>query len=541
MAAVVVPVAPAGRRLPAPLWWTVSSGVLLLVIFAGYTVWAGVWTTAGVYLEDFRSYVATGKAVRAGLPLYEQGVSHLPTIGGTFKYTPFAAGLFVPLTVVPKLLLPLLALLVNLFSLLAVVWISLGSLGYARDNGRLAATAALTALALPLQPVLMNFTVGQVNLFLLLLVLADLTGRNRWWTGAGVGLAAAIKLTPAIFVLYLLLTRRFKAAAMAIATFAATVLAGFIALPRDSAAFWAANLADPSRITGDSDATSPENQSIRGALARLLDIPDVAGPTWIPVAALIAFATFWIAYRAHRNGQDLLAVSVTGALMVLVTPWTWTHYWVWFIPFFVMAACAAHNARHWWPAATLTATYLLLFSWQVGTGRNNIPLVGLAVLPENHPPKAQAAAHALYVALALALLLIAALRPTWLSLATKGNHHDGGPGASPGGGVGVRPPQKGETPGRGKVAKRPTSLGQWGERRVSNPRPPGPQPGALPAELRPPSAREPRAITSLAVIVAGALAGFAGGYLWCCSCTSAAAALASSLVGPGWGTKATRR
>ncbi|WP_370967140.1 glycosyltransferase 87 family protein [Amycolatopsis sp. cg9] len=422
--------------------------MLLLVIFAGYTVWAGVWTTAGVYLEDFRSYVATGKAVRAGLPLYEQGVSHLPTIGGTFKYTPFAAGLFVPLTVVPKLLLPLLALLANLFSLLAVIWISLGSLGYARDHGRAAATAALTALALPLQPVLMNFTTGQVNLFLLLLVLADLTGRNRWWTGAGVGLAAAIKLTPAIFVVYLLLTRRFKAAAMAVATFAATVLAGFIALPQDSAAFWAANLADPSRITGDSDATAPENQSIRGALARILDIADPPGSIWIPAAALIALAAFWTAVRAQRNGQELLAVSAIGALMVLVTPWTWTHYWVWFIPFLVMAACAAHHARPWWPAATLTATYLLLFPWRVGTGRNNIPLVGLVVLPENHPPEAQATAHTLYVALALALLLLAALTPTWLSPATKGNHNDGGPGVSPRRGHGGSTPKKRRNPRR---------------------------------------------------------------------------------------------
>ncbi|MFG1640772.1 glycosyltransferase 87 family protein [Amycolatopsis sp. NPDC049252] len=411
---VVVPETPVERRLPAPVWWVALSGTLLLVVFAGYTVWAGVWTATGVYLEDFRSYVATGAAARAGMPLYEPGVSHLPTIGGTFKYTPFAAGVFVPLTVLPKLLLPLFAVLVNLFSLLAVVWVSLGQLGYARDPGRVAATAALAALALPMQPVLMNFTAGQVNLVLLLLVVLDLTGRNRWWTGAGVGLAAGIKLTPAIFVLYLLLTRRFRAAAMAVATFAATVLAGFVALPHDSAMFWSANLADPSRITGDSDAMSPENQSIRGALARLLSIPDVTGKVWMPVAAVIALAAFWVAVRAHRRNRELLALSVVGALMVLVTPWTWTHYWVWFIPFFVMAACWVLRSRTWQSAALVVLAYLLLFPWKVGTGRSDVPLVGLVLLPENHSPVALALAHALYVALALALLLLAALRPAWL-------------------------------------------------------------------------------------------------------------------------------
>jgi hypothetical protein len=43
----------------APLWWSVVSGVLLLEAFAGWTVWAGVWTSTGVYLEDFKSCVAT--------------------------------------------------------------------------------------------------------------------------------------------------------------------------------------------------------------------------------------------------------------------------------------------------------------------------------------------------------------------------------------------------------------------------------------------------------------------------------------------------
>jgi alpha-1,2-mannosyltransferase len=415
MSTVVVAEAPVERRLPAPLWWSVLSGVLLLVAFAGYSVWAGVWTSTGVYLEDFKSYVATGRAVRAGAPLYEPGVSHLPTIGGTFKYTPFAAGVFVPLTLVPKLLLPMLALLVNLFSLLLVVWVSLGGQGYARDHGRVAATAALTALALPLQPVLMNFTAGQVNLILLLLVLADLTGRDRWWTGVGVGLAAGIKLIPGIFVVYLLVTRRFRAAAVAVGAFVLTALAGFIALPGDSRAFWAANLADPSRITGDSDAMSPENQSIRGALARLLGIADVPGPVWIPVAAVVALAALWIAVRAHRQNRELLAVSVIGTAMVLVTPWTWTHYWVWFIPFFVMAACGAFRSRTWWPAAILTAAYLLTFPWKVGSGRNDVPLVGLVILPENYPPLAQAVAHTLYVALALALLVLSATRPAWLN------------------------------------------------------------------------------------------------------------------------------
>lgn len=402
------------RRLPAPLWWSVLSGVSLLAAIVVYWVWVGVSKSAGVYLEDFRSYVATGQAVRAGAPLYEPGVSHLPTIGGTFKYTPFAAGLFVPLTLVPKLALPALAMLVNLSALLAVIWVSLGRQGYARDRGRYAATAALTALCLGLQPVLMNFRAGQINLVLLMLVLLDLSGRGRRWTGVGIGLAAGIKLIPGIFVVYLLVTRRFKAAGVAVGTFVVTAVAGFIAMPEDSKAFWAANLADPSRITGDSDASSSENQSVRGAIARLIGVADVPGAIWIPVAVAVAAAAFWIAVRAHRQGRELLAVSVVGATMVLVTPWTWTHYWVWFIPFFVMAACGALRSRSWIPAALVTAAYLLVFAWRVGSGRGDTAMLGLVLLPEDFPSSLQALTHALYVALALGLLVLAALRPAWL-------------------------------------------------------------------------------------------------------------------------------
>ncbi|WIY06619.1 glycosyltransferase 87 family protein [Amycolatopsis mongoliensis] len=415
MAEAVDPEAPVERKLPAPLWWSVLSGLLLLVAVVGYTVWTGLWTATGVYLEDFVSYVATGRAVRAGQPLFEPGVSHLPMIGGTFKYTPFAAGVFVALSVVPQLLLPMVALLGNLFALLAVVWIALGKQGYAPDHGRVAATAALTALALPLQPVLMNFTVGQVNLILVLLVLADLTGRDRWWSGVGVGVAAGIKLTPGFFIVYLLLARRFRAAAVAAGTFVLTVLAGFVALPHDSSVFWSANVADPSRITGTAaGAMSPENQSVRGMVSRLLGVADPSGPAWIPVAVVVALVALWIAVRAHRQGRELLAVSVVGVAMVLVTPWTWTHYWVWLVPFFVMAACGALRSRTWLPAAALVVAYLLVFGWRV-SDRADVPIVGLVVLPESHPPLLQAVAHTLYLALAAVLLALAALRPGWLS------------------------------------------------------------------------------------------------------------------------------
>ena len=86
---------------------------------------------------------------------------------------------------------------------------------------------------------------GQVNLLLMLLIVADLlttgtlSGRTRWWHGIGIGVAAGIKLTPLIFIPYLVLIRRYRQAATAAVTFVITVLLGYAVLPRDSGTYWA--------------------------------------------------------------------------------------------------------------------------------------------------------------------------------------------------------------------------------------------------------------------------------------------------------------
>src|SRR5439155_13505639 len=121
----------------------------------------------------------------------------------------------------------------------------------------------IAAVAMWLEPVDMTLHFGQINLLLLALVLADLALPRRW-QGIGVGLAAAIKLTPLIFIGYLLLTRRLRAALVATGTFAATVALGFALLPGGSVAFWGGRFAQP----GD----GPErlvNQSLNGLILRL--------------------------------------------------------------------------------------------------------------------------------------------------------------------------------------------------------------------------------------------------------------------------------
>src|SRR5207247_8101709 len=114
---------------------------------------------------------------------------------------------------------------------------------------------------------------GQINLILILLVLLDLligVPRKARWTGVGIGLATAIKLTPAVFIIYLLITRRWRAAAVATATAAGATLLATAFAPGDSWRFWTHSLWDTGHI-GRLDRTA--NQSLLGALARL-GLPD---------------------------------------------------------------------------------------------------------------------------------------------------------------------------------------------------------------------------------------------------------------------------
>src|SRR5580704_4812646 len=140
---------------------------------------------------------------------------------------------------------------------------------------------AVWALALQTWPVAYTLHLGEVNLILAALLGTDLL-RPRdgaWWQGIGTGLAAGIKLTPLIFVAYLALTGRLRAAAVAAGTFAVTVAAGLGGLPGPSRTFWLGGLFyDQHRI---GDPANPSDQSLAGAMARLAGTPEPPRQWWL--------------------------------------------------------------------------------------------------------------------------------------------------------------------------------------------------------------------------------------------------------------------
>jgi alpha-1,2-mannosyltransferase len=290
-----------------------------------------------------------------GRPLYAVTAGDLP-----FTYPPLAAVVFLPMLLVSPYAAAKALAVASLACLYLVLWIGLGMTGMPRGRGRAGLAAALTAAALWFEPVVSNVQFGQINLVVLLLVLADLaTPDRRWHKGVGIGLAAAVKLTPALFVVYLLVTRRWRAAAVATGTFLAGAAVGLLAAPHDAADFWSGLGSSADRVREATPLWFVGNQSLHGLLLRALHGARSADRAWPAAAAVILVATLWLAARAGRAGNELLAAALVFLGAVLVSPVSWTHHWVFvaLLPVLLLDA-ALHRRRPVLPAALLVLVFL---------------------------------------------------------------------------------------------------------------------------------------------------------------------------------------
>ncbi|MFD0518059.1 glycosyltransferase 87 family protein [Paractinoplanes durhamensis] len=166
-----------------------------------------------------------------------------------------------------------------------------------------------------------TFSYGQVNLLLLVLVCSDL--RNKRFAGVGIGVAAAIKLTPVIFIGYLILARRYRAAATAAVTTAAATILALLVAPDASRAFWTDAVWDTGRI---GKLYYVSNQSLRGVVARL----DAPSTWWLAGVALVV--AYWCWWVRTRRPSPTAGFAVTGVIACLISPITWVHHLVWLIP-----------------------------------------------------------------------------------------------------------------------------------------------------------------------------------------------------------------
>jgi alpha-1,2-mannosyltransferase len=261
----------------------------------------------------------------------------------------------------------------------------------------------VAAVAVWCEPVWTTLRYGQVILLLAVLVLWDLSRRpTDRWAGVGIGLAAAMKLTPALFAVFLLATgivarvrhgdgsRWLRPARGAVVAFSGVTLLTAAVLPYDSWQFWTRMVFQSGRV-GHAEDTA--NQALRGVLARLLHTPE-PGTLWVAVAAVVALGGLTVAVAAELRGRRPWAVTACAVTALLISPVSWSHHWVWCVPVVLLLATRRHRVA-------ALGTLLVFYSyalWRVPHGPSR---------PELHQSGAELTLSALYGGAGLLFLALA--------------------------------------------------------------------------------------------------------------------------------------
>ncbi|MBP2180733.1 glycosyltransferase 87 family protein [Amycolatopsis magusensis] len=327
-------------RLRADVRWWPAAALAGAALAVGVAAWLLGWHLGA----DSAVYRAGALTMFKGEPLYVR--EHLTTLPPwvrlPFTYPPAAALLFSPLVLVPPGLVWGVIGALSVLGLAVVVKIS-------RRSATWPVVAGLTVAAFALEPVWKTVFLGQINLILMALIMLDvlvISARGSRWGGVLVGVAAAVKLTPLIFIPHLWLTGRRADALRALGTFAALQALMFAVMPVDAVRYWTEAASDPERIGATHWIF---NQSLNGMLGRATEVAPWGMPVALAIGALLAVPAVFLVVRYHRRGEPLAAVLVTAFTALLVSPVSWSHHWVWVVPLLVLLVA---ERRYWLAAAT---------------------------------------------------------------------------------------------------------------------------------------------------------------------------------------------
>ena len=316
----------------------------------------GLFVAFGTYEVDLGVYLRLGGRYIFSPHLYSLTVPNTELL---FTYPPFAALLFAPWQRAFSTVHSVQTVwtIGNLAALVALLVLSLRIIKPEMDRKAALRLGLLLSLpALLLNPVAITVDFGQVNLVVTLLVMWDLLSQRRigsWQAPLGVatGLAAAVKLTPILFVPYLILTRRTRGAVTCVVTFVVCELVTFLLSPTSSRAYWTHALFKPGRAgnlsyVGDQNLVAAVERLHHGLVSNL---------ALLPVLATVAAGGLWLAALAHRRSSPMLGLLICAATGLLVSPISWVHHMVWVIPAILWLGLAKDRPRFGVPLAIGTA------------------------------------------------------------------------------------------------------------------------------------------------------------------------------------------
>ncbi len=307
---------------------------------------------------DLRVYRMGAQVLLDGGDIYGALPPVVDDFGLPFTYPPIAAMLFVPLVVIPFglgkfvfTLVSVVALAVTLRVVLGRMWPQLGT------RAAWTATVIAVALALQLEPVRETISFGQINMVLMALVAVDVLTKNpRWPRGLLIGLAAAIKLTPIGFLLLFLVKRDWRTSAHIVgAAFGFTALA-FVVMPGESAKYWLQTLPDTGRI---GPAYFANNESFKAVISRFGPPEQIGSVLWLVTVAVMLAVTAAAIWRALDHDDLVPALLANATAILLASPVSWSHHWVWAAPALLVLALGALRAPVAWNIVAATGIGLL--------------------------------------------------------------------------------------------------------------------------------------------------------------------------------------
>lgn len=336
--------------------WVTLAAVGAIALMWGVYLVTQLLTLRGddLHFIDLLVYRAGGHAVLHQLPIYSPDFAdaNQSPNGLPFTYPPFSGLVFAPFALLPAGAAKAVMLILNvvasgvLFTLIVVAvrgswdrlrsWSAFCAPMSVRSAAVVVAAAALFIVSTPVRE---NLNHGQVNMILAALVALDiLLPTTRWPRGVLVGLAVAVKLTPAVFIGYFFVTRQWRALAVSLGTAVAAFALAWLVMPADTVRYFTSTLLDTERIGGLAFAS---NQSIRGILERIPAVDSVGGVLWlIGVAVVLALAI--VAIRVGTTADDPVAALLAAAFIgLLCSPVSWGHHWVW------LSAAAVYFLVRW--------------------------------------------------------------------------------------------------------------------------------------------------------------------------------------------------
>jgi alpha-1,2-mannosyltransferase len=284
-----------------------------------WLTWSAVHRPPSDRQADLQVYLGAIDTVTHGDPLYSYAAAN----GDPFTYPPFALLALFPAGWAPVEVVRVVWTLATCVSALGLAWLLARGLGRPRWPLVLA-SASLLLMSAPLQS---GLRFGQVSVFLVVLAFADAAGLvpDRW-RGVAIGLTGAIKLTPLLFVPYLLVIGERRAALRATGVFAGAAVVAAVVLPRDSAVFWTHAVFTTSRV---GDLSLLGNQSVNGMLTR---IPVTTSARDLALALVVTVAVVAALYRArvlYRRDRMVEAAITCGCATLVASPVSWNHHQVW--------------------------------------------------------------------------------------------------------------------------------------------------------------------------------------------------------------------